>query len=94
MTAFGAGGGPMCLLVRSGWGVETNLKGMGWSSRFVWFEVGDGSRIRFWHDVYCGDQTFKEALPVLFSIARHKEALVAYHVQFSNDSLKWNVTFI
>jgi hypothetical protein len=54
----------------------------------VWFEVGDGSRIRFWHDVYCGDQTFKEAFPVWFSIACHKEALVADHVQFSNDSLK------
>ena len=29
-------------------------------SRFVKFEVGDGSKIRFWHDVWCGDQTLKE----------------------------------
>lgn len=54
----------------------------------MWFEVGDGSRIRFWHDVYCGDQTFKEAFLVWFSIACHKETSVADHVQFSNDSLK------
>jgi hypothetical protein len=55
--------------------------------------VGDWSRMRFWHDVWWEDQTLKEAFP-MFSIARHKEALVADHVQLSNDSLQWDVPFI
>ena len=24
--------------------------------RFVKYEVGDGSKIRFWHNLWCGDQ--------------------------------------
>jgi len=27
------------------------------------FEEGDGSKIRFWHDVWCGEQTLKIAIP-------------------------------
>lgn len=40
-----------------------------------------------------GDQTLKEAFP-MFSIAHHKEVLVADHVQFSNGILEWKVSFI
>jgi hypothetical protein len=36
----------------------------------------------------------KEAFSVLFSIARFKEASVADHMLFLNDTCQWNVTFI
>jgi hypothetical protein len=53
----------------------------------VRFDVRDGSKIRFWCDVWCGDHTLKEAFPVLFGIAQYKEASVVDHLLFSNDTL-------
>ena len=55
-------------------------------SKFVRFEVGEGSRVWFWHEVWCGDHTLKEAFLMLFSIACFMEALVADLVQLSNNS--------
>jgi hypothetical protein len=68
-------------------GVWKNIR-RGWSdfSRFVRFEVVDGSRIRFWYDMWFGEMTLKEAFQVLFGIARSKKALVVDHMQFSNDT--------
>ena len=37
--------------------------------QFISFDVGDGSRVSFWHDVWCGDRTLKEMYPALFAIA-------------------------
>jgi hypothetical protein len=59
--------------IRRGWGVF---------SRFIRFEVRDGSKTRFWYDVWHGDQTLKATFSDLFSISRFKEALVADHLQF------------
>jgi hypothetical protein len=52
-------------LVRRGWGVFL---------RSLRFDVRDGSHIRFWHNIWCGDQSLKEVFLELFCIARHKEA--------------------
>jgi hypothetical protein len=59
----------------------------GWKifSKFIRFKVGDGTQIRFWHDVWCGDQPLKESFPVLFHIARKKEAWVSDHMQIMNE---------
>ena len=62
-------------------------------SKFIGFEVGDGTRIRFWHDVWCGDQPLKESFPGLFRIARNKEAWVSDHMQIMNEEVHWNVQF-
>jgi hypothetical protein len=67
---------------------------MGDFSRFVRFEVWNKAKIHFWHKVWYGDQTLKEAFPVLFSIAQFKEALVANHMLFVYDTYQWNITFI
>jgi hypothetical protein len=63
--AFGVG---LWKYIRKGW--ET-------FSRFLRYEVGDGSRTRFWHDLWCGDTVLKEVFPDLYGIARVKDALVA-----------------
>jgi hypothetical protein len=63
----------------------------GWKffSKFIKFEVGDGTQIRFWQDVWCGDQPFKESFPVLFRI----EAWVSDHMQIMNEEAHWNILF-
>lgn len=62
--------------------------------RFIRFDVGDGSKIKFWYDVWCGDQALTAGFLELYSISRFKEASVADDLQFSNDTLQWNITFI
>ncbi|XP_062162103.1 uncharacterized protein LOC133869164 [Alnus glutinosa] len=53
--------------------------------------MGDGERIRFWHDLWCGDSVLKEVFPDLFGIARVKDASVADNVEVLGGSTQWNV---
>ena len=56
----------------------------GWNTfaRFLTFEVGDGSRIRFWDDVWCGRDPLREAFPELYRIAQVKDGAVADFLHF------------
>ena len=67
----------------------------GWDkfSRMLRFEVGDGTRVRFWDDVWCTDGSLKEAYPELFRIAKDKAAYLADNFQRQGDSIHWEVTF-
>jgi hypothetical protein len=62
-------------------------------SRFVRYEVEDGSIVRFWHDLWCVKQPLKLSYPELFSIARCKDAWVADHMQLRNGNVHWNIFF-
>jgi hypothetical protein len=68
---------------------------MGWQNfrRFFKFDVGEGSKIRFWDDIWCGDRALKEAFPGLFSIASFKEASIADNMEHSSNSVQWNIQF-
>jgi hypothetical protein len=68
----------------------------GWDSfsRFTRFVVGDGSKISFWHDLWCRDTALKVAFPALFGIACVKYATVADNLEFLGNSSQWNVSFI
>jgi hypothetical protein len=68
---------------------------MGWQNfrRFCKFDVGEGSKIRFWDDIWCGERALKEEFPSLFSIARFKEASIANNMEPSNISIQWNIQF-
>jgi hypothetical protein len=50
------------------------------------YELGDGSKIRFGYDLWCGDQPLKTTLLELFCIARCKKACMADHMQFFNEN--------
>ncbi|RVW49203.1 putative ribonuclease H protein [Vitis vinifera] len=43
----------------------------------VSFSVGDGKRVRFWKDIWCGNTPLCEAFPSLFDLAGSKDAWVA-----------------
>jgi len=77
-----------------GVGLYKNIR-KGWSlfcsTRFI---LGHRSRIRFWHDVWCGEMILKKAFPVLYGIARDKDALVAAHLVLESGSLQWDVNFM
>ena len=40
------------------------------------FSLGDGRRINFWKDVWCGDEALCSSYPFLFNLALNKEATV------------------
>jgi hypothetical protein len=54
----------------------------GWKffSKVVRYEVGDGSKFMFWHDVWCGEQPLMISYPDLYSIAHCKDAWVANYM--------------
>jgi hypothetical protein len=67
--------------------------------RFVRFDVGDGLKFKFCHDVWCEDQTLRAAFLELNSISRFKEASMANHLQYSNITFSrlvhdWEVELI
>lgn len=64
--------------IRRGWRVF---------SSFVIYEVGDGFKIRFWHDLWCVDLPLNATFPYLFSIAHYKEAWVLDNMQFINENI-------
>jgi hypothetical protein len=68
----------------------------GWEkfSRLAKFEVGDGSRIKFWLDLWCGDGPLKDTYPDLFRLARNKDAFIVDHLQHRNSSTHWELHFI
>ena len=61
--------------------------------KLLMFEVGAGSLIQFWDDVWCIEQPLKLAYPELYRIACNKEAVVADFVHFRGDSVYWEVNF-
>ena len=62
--------------------------------RYVRFEVGNGSRVLFWQDVWCGEQPLMNAFPTLFTIACTNEAWVEENMDIVNGAIHWNVLFI
>jgi hypothetical protein len=58
----------------------------------VSFEVGDGYRVLFWHDVWCEELPLK-LLPELFIVVCGKDTLVAENMQRQNGNILWNILF-
>ncbi len=58
------------------------------------FDASNGSHIKFWHDVWCGEITLQYSFPDFFCIAQNRDALVAHYMQVRNDSTHWWLDFI
>lgn len=67
----------------------------GWEkfSSHIRFELGNGSKVRLWHDL-CGNKALQEAFPILFGIACVKDASIAAHLKLSGGYNQWNVSFV
>ena len=50
-----------------------------WESFFpsTFFSLGNGRRVRFWKDIWCGEEPLSLSFPSLFSLAANIEAMVA-----------------
>ena len=59
----------------------------------VRFEVGDGSRVLFWHDVWCGELPLKILFLALFSIACAKEAWVEENMDITHNSWCYSLEY-
>ena len=58
------------------------------------FMVGDGTRISFWEDNWCGDKPLCDAFPSLFALACSKRAKVAEVWDLSRGEGAWMPTFV
>lgn len=74
-----------------GAGVRRNIR-KGWRSfsNYIRFEVGDGSKIRLWHDIWCSDRPLKVMILEMFRISCDKDASVGNSWQCVNDTSQWN----
>ncbi len=55
--------------------------------------MGDHTRIKFWHDSWCGDQPLREHFLELFRLARTPESKVADHFRFHGSTCHWDIEF-
>uniref|UniRef100_A0A2N9HYE7 Reverse transcriptase zinc-binding domain-containing protein n=1 Tax=Fagus sylvatica TaxID=28930 RepID=A0A2N9HYE7_FAGSY len=85
LTVTQAYGVSLWKFIRAGWNTFSN---------YISYMVGDGSRIKFWHAPWCGDQPLKMSFPELYSLARNPEATVANTMQIQGSSIHWDVVFI
>ena len=68
-------------------------KDWGHFARHLHFEVGDGSKTRFWSDIWCGTCSLKDGFPKLYRIARNKEAFVMDYLDYHNERVSWVLNF-
>jgi hypothetical protein len=55
--------------------------------------VGVGSKVIFWHDIWCGDTPLKPSYLALFSIAWQKDVWVADNMHVQYGIIQLNVIF-
>ena len=49
--------------------------------------MGNGTRVKFWNDVWCRDRPLKEAFPNLYNISRSRDALVSEVMCYANGRI-------
>ena len=77
-----------------GVGLWENIS-QGWPSfsRHILCDIGDGSRVKFWQDQWCGETSLAVRYPDLFRFCRNKDANVVELMKSANGVLFWDVRF-
>jgi hypothetical protein len=91
---------------RGGWrskvGVGSHGRGLwkfiskGWHnfSNHIRLILGDGSRISFWGEAWCGSVPLLKVYPGLYNLASNKEAFIADNYDLMSGSSQWNISFV
>jgi hypothetical protein len=88
-------GGWASEVLKEPYGVSLWKHSNGWGrfSHYIKFEVGNGFRVCFWLDLWCGEVIFKDFFLALFCIARIKEAFVVDYLSWNAGVLYWDILF-
>ena len=62
-------------------------------SNRIAFDVGNGRRVSFWKDKWCGDETLCVSFPFLFALTTSKEAWVVDVWDYKIEDDGWNPSF-
>lgn len=58
------------------------------------FIVGNIMKVKFWHNVWCGDRALKEVYLQVYGLARRKETSITDLLIITNGLPQLNVTFL
>ena len=58
------------------------------------FSLGNGRRLGFWKDSWCGEIALCNTFPTLFNLAAHTEAMVADVWDSSREERGWSLVFL
>ncbi|KAL4183344.1 hypothetical protein AMTRI_Chr11g154720 [Amborella trichopoda] len=61
--------------------------------QFIRFHPREGSRVRFWFDLWLGPSPLKEVYPTLYSLEQNKESSVAEEMVLTGGQRVWNPSF-
>ena len=81
------------------------LKEANWCCNNIGFKVGEGTKVKFWTDHWCGNAALSQNFPQLFALAVHRNATVnevwdsslgqgGWNLRFSRDSNDWELDLI
>lgn len=67
----------------------------GWEvfSRHTRLHLGEGTRIKFWYDTWCGNGALKDTFPLLFRVTSDKDVSVAEVMGRLGEQIQWNIHF-
>ena len=68
---------------------------IGWMSfsKLLLYDVGDGTRVKFWKHVWCGDRILQETFPELYCISRTKDSSVTEAMCWFGRRIHWDAKF-
>jgi hypothetical protein len=69
----------------------------GWDNfhSYIFFDVGTGNRVQFWHDKWCGDRPLKDMFLLLYECSRDRDASIdsLYARTSGREKREWHIRF-